>query len=160
MQNVLHIDLRERALLVIFLMLAQPCASRVLDSRPRLRAGPFFDAAYHSLSPNGSFDAEACAELLCYLVVGQLVAMARSGNWLQTDHLVESARIWMASNGAHCDWLQRARLAQESVELALLFSPEFQDSAALMQLFSDAGRLDYRSLAVQHLHRICVAHLG
>ncbi|WP_284692628.1 hypothetical protein [Paraburkholderia terrae] len=35
------------------------------------------------------FDDEARAEMLCYLVVGELVAMARTGDWLRTDHLVE-----------------------------------------------------------------------
>lgn len=111
------------------------------------------------MGPNRTFDDEACAELLCYLVVGQLVAMARTGSWLRTDHLVESARIWLANNGADCNWIERARLAQASVELALLFSPEFQDQAALARLFTDAWRLDYRSVTVRNLHRICVAHL-
>ncbi|MCX4156174.1 MULTISPECIES: hypothetical protein [Paraburkholderia] len=35
-----------------------------------------------------NLDDEARAELLCYLVVGQLVARARTGEWLRTDHLV------------------------------------------------------------------------
>jgi hypothetical protein len=30
------------------------------------------------------FDAEARAELRCHLVVGELVAMARTGDWLKT----------------------------------------------------------------------------
>jgi hypothetical protein len=41
-----------------------------------------------------NLDDEARAELLCYLVVGQLAARARTGEWLRTDHLVESTRIW------------------------------------------------------------------
>jgi hypothetical protein len=31
-------------------------------------------------------------------VIGQLVAQARTGAWLKTSHLVESSRIWLASN--------------------------------------------------------------
>ena len=42
-----------------------------------------------------NLDDDARAELLCYLVVGQLVAMARTGAWLRTDHLVDSACIWI-----------------------------------------------------------------
>jgi hypothetical protein len=107
-----------------------------------------------------TLDSEARAELLCYLVVGQLIAMARTGTWLRTDRVIESARIWLINNGADCDWLERASLGQASVELALLFSPEFQDPAALTRLFTDAWRLDYRAVTVQHLHRMCAAHLA
>ncbi|WP_233886963.1 hypothetical protein [Paraburkholderia flagellata] len=45
-------------------------------------------------------DVEARAELLCFLVAGQLFAFAREGVWLRTDHLIELAQIWLASNGA------------------------------------------------------------
>jgi hypothetical protein len=34
---------------------------------------------------------EARVELLCFLVVGQLVAFAREGAWLRADHLIETA---------------------------------------------------------------------
>ncbi len=34
-------------------------------------------------------DDETRAELLTFLVVGQLFAFARSGEWLRTDHLIE-----------------------------------------------------------------------
>ncbi|CAE6945994.1 hypothetical protein R69608_05523 [Paraburkholderia nemoris] len=56
----------------------------------------------HTPGP-GRLDDEARAELLCYLVVAQLVARARTGEWLRTDHLVESTRIWLAGNGADAD---------------------------------------------------------
>lgn len=42
-----------------------------------------------------TLDDEAHAELLSYLVVAELVARARTGEWLRTDRLVESARIWL-----------------------------------------------------------------
>lgn len=45
-------------------------------------------------------DGQARAELLCYLVVAHLVAFSRTGEWLRTDHLVESMRLWLAGNGA------------------------------------------------------------
>ncbi len=61
---------------------------------------------------------EARAELLCYLVIGELVAMARTGNWLRTDHLVESSRIWLKTSGATCHWQDRIALAAAAAELA------------------------------------------
>ncbi len=57
-----------------------------------------------------NLDDEARAELPCYLVVGQLVARARTSEWLRTDHLVESTRIWLAGNGANADWTERVYL--------------------------------------------------
>ena len=51
-------------------------------------------------------DDEAKAELLTFLVVGQLFAFARSGEWLRTDHLIKSSQMWLSSNGAACDWLE------------------------------------------------------
>lgn len=45
-------------------------------------------------------DGEARTELLCYLVVSQLVGRVRTSSWLRTDHLVESTRIWSDGNGA------------------------------------------------------------
>lgn len=68
--------------------------------------------------PTRNFDDEARAELLCYLVVGELVAMARTGEWLRTDHLVESSRIWLRANGATCDWQDRVALAGAAVRFA------------------------------------------
>jgi hypothetical protein len=50
------------------------------------------------------FDDEARAEMLCYLVVGELVTMARTGDWLRTDHLVELSLVWMRANGANPEW--------------------------------------------------------
>ncbi|MFB9123321.1 hypothetical protein ACFFYR_08825, partial [Paraburkholderia dipogonis] len=61
---------------------------------------------------------DARADLLCYLVVAQLVAKARTGEWLRTDHLVESGRIWCNANGARFDWHERARLGQIAADLA------------------------------------------
>jgi len=56
-----------------------------------------------------SFDDEARAEMLCYLVVGELVAMARTGDWLRTGQLVELARLWMHANGARLPRTRRDR---------------------------------------------------
>ncbi|WP_144149309.1 hypothetical protein [Paraburkholderia sp. BCC1884] len=108
-----------------------------------------------------ALDSDARAELLCYLVVAQLVAHARTGEWLRTDHLVESARIWTGANGADGAWAARAELGQISASIA----PTFQNVSALCdcdslaKLFTDGWRLDYRSALVRWLHDVCDAHL-
>ncbi|KAA1007771.1 hypothetical protein FVF58_23975 [Paraburkholderia panacisoli] len=98
-----------------------------------------------------SFDDEARAEMLCYLVIGELVAMARTGEWLRTDHLVESARIWMTANGAKCDWQDRVALAQTAAELAPKVLASFQlateQSLAPLSRMAGCSTIDRRSSA-------------
>jgi hypothetical protein len=101
------------------------------------------------------------AELLCFLVISQLIAHASTGEWLRTDHLVESTRGWLASNSARCEWLERAKLAQMSGTLALrflLFAP-FSDGTQILNLLTDGWRLDYRSPEVHRMLDVCAAHL-
>ncbi|WP_321900067.1 hypothetical protein [Paraburkholderia heleia] len=109
-------------------------------------------------------DDEARAELLTFLVVGQLFAFARTGDWLQINHLIESSQIWMCSNSVQCDWLERAKLVSASRELALRASswPFPKDEANLLRLFNlkTGWFLDYRSDVVQRLHAFCAEHLG
>jgi len=109
-------------------------------------------------------DAETKAELLTFLVVGQLFAFARVGEWLRTDHLIESAQMWLSSNGAVCDWLERAKLVEACrvVALKALDLPFPQTEAELVQLFNlNAGWfLDYRKADVRAIHSLCAAHLS
>lgn len=108
-------------------------------------------------------DGEAQAELLTFLVVGQLLARERSGRWLRTDHLIESRQIWLSSNGARCDWLMRAKLVEASRHLAdeAYALPFPRDEAGLLKLFNlDGGWfLDYRSAVVREIYSLCSAHL-
>jgi len=112
---------------------------------------------------NERLDAETRAELLTFLVVGQLFAFARSGEWLRTEHLIESSQIWLGSNGARCNWLERARLIASCRELAVeaLDLPFPQAEADLVALFNltTGWFLDYRKPVVQQIHALCVAHL-
>ncbi|MFM0258044.1 hypothetical protein [Paraburkholderia sediminicola] len=112
-----------------------------------------------STTPN--FDDEARAELLCYLVVGELVAMARTGEWLRTDHLVESARIWLQANGARCDWQDRVHLARMAAKLAPSVHASFAltTEPALAPLFTDGWMLDYRSPIVCDIHQLCADYV-
>lgn len=108
-------------------------------------------------------DEETKAELLTFLVVGQLVALARSGDWLRTDHLIESSWIWLSSNGARCDWLTRARLVAAARELAPQVRdwPFPKDETSLLRLFNlqSGWFLDYRIEIVQRLHAFCAEYL-
>lgn len=109
-------------------------------------------------------DDEARAELLCFLVVAQLFTYAREGEWLPIDHLVASATMWLASNGAESDWLDRVRLVHASRVIALQESyREFPNSDLdVPRLFNLKGGwfLDYRSPVVLRIHQKCVAHLA
>lgn len=109
-----------------------------------------------------NLDDEVRAELLGYLVVGQLVARARTGEWLRTDHLVESTRIWLTGNGADDDWTERVYLGALPEQIALVFSelPRFADSVSLAKLFTDGWRLDYRSPIVCGIHAASESELN
>ncbi|AXF05773.1 hypothetical protein CUJ88_45950 (plasmid) [Paraburkholderia hospita] len=108
-----------------------------------------------------SFDEEARAEMLCHLVVGEFVAMARTGDWLKTAHLVELARIWMDANGAGSDWQERIAVTRMAADLApdVLAASGLMTEKALTPLFTDGWRLDYRMPLVCEIRDMCMARL-
>ena len=101
------------------------------------------------------------ADLLCFLVIAQLIGHASTGEWLRTDHVVEATRMWLASNSAECDWLDRVKLAQTSAAIApqFLVFPCFRDAKDIVKLFVDGWRLDYRSPTVRGMLDVCMEHL-
>lgn len=105
--------------------------------------------------------ADARARLMCYLVVAQLVGHARTGEWLRTDHLVESSRMGLASLPESCGWQDRLKLARASIDLApqFLVFPCFRDEAALVGLFTDGWQLDYSSPVLRGIIDVCNDHL-
>ncbi|MEM5316195.1 hypothetical protein [Paraburkholderia sp. JHI869] len=109
-------------------------------------------------------DDEARAELLTFLVVGQLFAFARTGEWLRTDHLIESSQMWLSSNGAVCGWLERAQLVEACrvVAITALDLPFPEVEAEMVQLFNlnRGWFLDYRKPVVQQIHTLSVSHLS
>jgi hypothetical protein len=111
--------------------------------------------------PAGSVGDEVRAELLCYLVVAQLVAGVRTGAWLRTDHLVESGRIWCKANGANVDWQARIPLGQMAAELAPQVMDRFglAKERSLVPLFIDGWRLDYASPVICGILEVCAARL-
>ncbi|SHK26014.1 hypothetical protein [Paraburkholderia terricola] len=104
-----------------------------------------------------NLDDQARAELLCYLVVGQLVARARTSGWMRTVHVEELLSIWLNGNGARADWMDCVHLRALSEKVALGFAgfPMFADSYFLAQLFTDGWRLDYRSPVVCKIYAAC-----
>jgi hypothetical protein len=113
------------------------------------------------MTATNHLDDEGRTDLLCYLVVAQLIARARSGKWLRTDHLVESKAIWSLANGISADWLEGVRLANVSVQLATsIWSIELlHDIDVLSNMFTDNWRLDYESPIARGIHEVCVARL-
>ncbi len=101
------------------------------------------------------------AELLCFLVMAQLIGHASTGDWLRTDHVVEATRMWLASNSAECAWFERVRLARMSVDLApqFLVFPLFRNAKEIVTLFTDGWQLDYRSPIVRGMLDVCTEHL-
>ncbi|WP_091789826.1 hypothetical protein [Paraburkholderia steynii] len=108
-----------------------------------------------------ALDDEARTELLCYLVVSQLLSRIRTDDWLRTDHFVECSRIWSQANTASLNWFESVRLRQLSVELASsIWAIEMlRDAQELTSLFTGGWRLDYRSPIVRGMHDVCVERL-
>ncbi|SDJ49104.1 hypothetical protein SAMN04487926_15513 [Paraburkholderia steynii] len=103
------------------------------------------------------------ADLLCHLVVAQLIARARTGDWLRTDHLVDAKNLWAMVHDAAPDWLESAQLAHVSVQIAAtVWTIELLREADqhLPDLFDDGWKLNYSSPIVHGIHAICVARLG
>jgi hypothetical protein len=115
-----------------------------------------------------NFDDEARAELLAFLVVGQLIARARSGDWLVPQHVTESVLLWLASNGANCDAHERTVLSACSVSVAsqmlqlpgdaknfartaVLAVRQAQEQNAVMRTLEASGRLKHDLDEVQQM---------
>jgi hypothetical protein len=108
-----------------------------------------------------NFARDTRAELLCYLVVSELVARAMTGEWLRTDHLVASMRVWLGGNRRECDWQDRLTIARLAADLAPEVLTSFQLTAKidLAALFEEAWRLDYCSPVVRNIHEGCALQL-
>ncbi|MFM0732624.1 hypothetical protein PQQ52_19250 [Paraburkholderia sediminicola] len=109
------------------------------------------------MTVSSNLDDKARAETLCYLVVGQLVARARTGSWLRTDRCAEVLSIWLKGNGTEANWLDSVHLVALSEKVALDFVklPNFADSTRLAELFTDSCRMNYRSPGVWNIHAAC-----
>ena len=97
------------------------------------------------------FDDLSRADLLCYLVIAQLISRVRGNEWLQAVPLVESLRQWSQVTGASPDGLESKRLGQVSEQLSrpIWHIALLRDAEVLAALFTDSGRLDYQSPIVR-----------
>jgi hypothetical protein len=113
------------------------------------------------MTGDNKLDGAERADLLCFLVMAQLIGHATTGDWLRTTHVVEASRIWAASNSADCDWLERAKLARMAADIAPTFLtfPCFRDAKELVKLLADGWQLDYRSPTVRGMLDVCAEHL-
>jgi hypothetical protein len=109
-----------------------------------------------------NFDDEARAGLLCHLVVGEPVSMGRTGDWLNTGHLVELVRVWMNANGAWCDWQDRVVIARIAADFApdVLATFSLTSGKMLASRYADGWRLDYQQSMVCERHDRSASRLG
>lgn len=102
-------------------------------------------------------DANDQVELLCYLVVNQIVSLALTGVWMRPDQCVVSIRIWLDGNRAQAHWSEHLCLADFSKNVAADFAIKDRLPArtALSELFAQTWMLDYRSSVVRQVHDAC-----
>jgi hypothetical protein len=103
-----------------------------------------------SLSP------AARTHLLCYLVASALASHALTKTW-RVEHVVESARIWLARNMTSASWLERLMLGQMALKLSrehLTASHAMRQSDALT-LFTNELTLNYQNPLVGHIWQRC-----
>lgn len=111
---------------------------------------------------HGLLDDETRAELLCYLVVSQIVALVLTEEWMRPEHLVESIRIWLNGSRAQAHWSERIYLGTLSEKVAADFTDRTRLPARieLTALFADFWQLDYRSPVVREIHAACEVQLS
>jgi hypothetical protein len=109
-----------------------------------------------------NLDLRARAELLTHLLVSHFVARLLTGEWLSSDHVAESTRIWLAANGGGTDIQQRAMLASRAREIAEqmeLISPLTFDPGHVTSMFCENLRLDFRSPTTREVYQHCLNQL-
>jgi hypothetical protein len=102
------------------------------------------------------------ADLLCHLVVAQLIARARTGDWLRIDHVIEAKNLWSQVHNVAPDWLESVQLGHASAQIAAsvwMIEGVREADQHLQELFGDGWALDYASPIVHGIHAICVARL-
>jgi len=98
----------------------------------------------------------ARTHLLCYLVASALASHALTKTW-RVEHVVESARIWLARNKMSASWLDRLMLGQLALKLSrehLTASNAVRQSDALT-LFTSELTLNYQSPLAGRIWQRC-----
>lgn len=97
--------------------------------------------------------------LLCYLAVSELAAVVLHDTPSTDAHLVESARIWLASRSLDAGWLERVTFARKARRIARQLHGAQTWSAAQLQpanLFIDATTTNPADPVVAEVWRACV----
>lgn len=101
----------------------------------------------------------AATNLLCYLAVSELAAVVLHDTPSTDAHLVESARIWLASRSLDAGWLERVTFARKARRIARQLHGAQTWSAAQLQpanLFIDATTTNPADPVVAEVWRACV----
>ncbi|NYH26043.1 hypothetical protein [Paraburkholderia bryophila] len=109
-----------------------------------------------------NLDLRARAELLAYLVASHLLARQMTGDWLSSDHVVESTAIWLRKNGGGADVLQRVMLSTRALEVAQHLegiSVAEVTPQVVRTLFCENLRLDFRSPTAREIYNLCLTLL-
>jgi hypothetical protein len=106
--------------------------------------------------PRQSISPAARTHLLCYLVASALASHALTKTW-RVDHVVESARIWLARNRMSASWFDRLMLGQLALKLC---REHLSASRAVRQsdvptLFTNELTLNYQNPLVGHIWQTC-----
>ena len=106
--------------------------------------------------PRQSISPAARTHLLCYLVTSALASHALTKTW-RVEHVVESARIWLARNMMSASWFDRLMLGQLALKLC---REHLSASRAVRQsdvptLFTNELTLNYQNPLVGHIWQRC-----
>ncbi|CAG4913176.1 hypothetical protein [Paraburkholderia gardini] len=109
-----------------------------------------------------NLDLRARAELLTYLVASHLLVRQMTGDWLSVEHVVESMKLWLSSNGGGADLMQRVKLGSHALDMAkrvVQTKPIMLDPLTVKGLFCENLRLDFRSPAARELYQMSLNFL-
>lgn len=105
---------------------------------------------------------EARCDLLCHLVVVQLIEHARSGKWPRAAQIAESIRLWFGSDRVRTTRTEQVMLARTATALAPAFlqQPAFRDIATLSRLSFDIWRMNFASPLLRTLRAACATRIA
>jgi hypothetical protein len=106
--------------------------------------------------PQQSISPAARTHLLRYLVTSALASHALTRTW-RVDHVVKSARIWLARNMMSAGWLDRLMLGQMALKLSRehLTGVHAVRQSDVHALFTNELTLNYQNLLVRHIWQRC-----
>lgn len=118
-------------------------------------------AEHNNMTAPERLDHEAQCDLLCHLVVRQLVEHAASHSWLRAARVAESIRLWHGAHRTHTTHVEHVRLARMAAALAQAFERQqtYRNAAILAELSFDIWRLNFRSPLLHTIRTACAKRL-